>query len=246
MRPKRSLLGQVFLRNPKYIEKILEYLEIKGKKILEVGPGDGTFTDYLASGAGNLHCVEYDDHFYRLLKERFAGKSKVKIIKGDILKFSIPELGKNIVIFGSLPYQISTKFIKYLIEQRKFIDKAYLILQKEFSQKLLAKANQGQYGFLSCYLQYYAKVNKVFDIPAKAFKPRPKVNSSFLEIDFYSKLPCKAINEDYLFKLVRKAFSLRRKKLRNSLGVASDLRPGQVSLERYISLANKLYPGRSF
>ena len=246
MRPKRSLLGQIFLRNPKYIKKILEHLEVKGKKVLEIGPGDGIFTNYLASCVRNLHCVEYDDHFYQLLKDRFADKPKVKITKSDILKFSISQLGKNIVIFGSLPYQISTKVVKYLVEQRSFIDKAYLIFQKEFSTRLLAKPDQEQYGFLSCYLQYYAKVNKVFDIPASAFKPRPKVNSSFLEIDFYSKIPHKAINEDYLFMIVQKAFGLRRKKLRNSLGVASDLRPNQVSLERYISLANKLYLGQSF
>ncbi len=240
MRPKRSLLGQIFLRDTKYIKKILNSLKLTGETVLEIGPGDGVFTNFLSFKAKKLWAVEFDKNLSKNLKDKFLNNGKVEIIQADILKFSLSRIGKKLVIFGNAPYQISRRLIEYLIANRKLINRAYLMFQKEFAAKLLAKPQQAQYGFLSCYLQYYAKVGKAFDIPAKAFKPKPKVNSSFVEIDFYSKSPHKVKDEKLLFRVINKAFNHRRKKLSSSLGIASDLRPQQVSLENYCRIADYL------
>jgi 16S rRNA (adenine1518-N6/adenine1519-N6)-dimethyltransferase len=158
------------------------------------------------------------------------------------------------VVFSNAPYQISNPLILYLVKNRAYIKKAYLTFQKEFVNKLIAGPSNSAYGFLSCYLQYYAKVNKIFDIPAKAFSPVPKVDSSFISIDFYKELPQTAKDEDFLFKLIRKAFSQRRKKISNSLSqftssqhffsslkISPDVRAENISLKQYVAIANRIY-----
>lgn len=255
MRQKRSL-GQVFLKDKKYIAKILDSLDISGKNVLEIGPGQGEISAAISERAKFLWCVEIDCRFYNYLENKFRQKSNVKIINNDILKFPFSQIAKKTVIFGNVPYHISSRLIKYLIENRKFIDKVYLTFQKEFAQKLLAQPSSKQYNFISCYTQYYVKIKKLFDIPAVSFQPVPKIDSSFIRIDFYRNGPHKAKNEEFLFKIIHKAFSNRRKKIINSLSVPvdilskfkinRDLRAQDLSLEQYILLANGLYPAYSF
>ena len=136
---QRHSLGQIFLKNKKYIDGIFDCLEIEGKKVLEIGPGEGEISWYISDKAEYLHCVEIDSRFCSLLKDKFAKKTNVEIIQGNILEFPLSKLGKEIVIFGNVPYQISSHLIDYLIRYRKFISKAYLTFQKEFVQKLIAK-----------------------------------------------------------------------------------------------------------
>ena len=253
MRQKRSL-GQIFLRDKKYISDILSSLSVAGRNVLEIGPGPGEITHFLAKQVKNLWCVEIDSHLYNLLDKKFSKHLNTKIINADILNFKLSQLGKEIIIFGNVPYHISSQLIEYFISYRNYIDKAYLIFQKEFVEKLLAKESQKQYGFLSCYIKYYAKVNKLFTIPATAFSPAPKVDSSFICLEFYKQPLYKVKNEEFFIEVIRKAFSSRRKKIRNSLPIAGDkniffsklkidqdLRAEKVSLKQYAAIANKLY-----
>ena len=228
-------------------------LDIDGKVVLEIGAGAGCISEALAQRAERFFCLEIDPRFCRLLEEKLKSYTNAKVIQADILKFPLFRLGKDMIVFANAPYQISSKLIKYLIKYRKHITKAYLTFQREFVQKLLAMPFEEQYCFLSCYLEYYAKVKKIFDISKKAFQPQPKVDSSFIEIDFYKKLPLKVKKEELLFKIIQQSFSQPRKKIINSLKLSQNQkdflpllkispssRPQELKLKDYAALADIL------
>ena len=256
MRSQHSLLGQVFLRDKKYIKKILDHLDIRNKKVLEIGPGKGALTEFLVKKADQLYCVEFDSSFCNFLADKFCKKSNMQVIHADILNFPIASLGRNITVFGNVPYKISSKLIDYLIKNKNYIKKVYLTVQKEFAEKLLARPKRSCYSLISCYIQYHAKVKKIFDLPAGAFLPHPKVCSSFIEIEFHNKLPLKVKDEKFLFKIIRRSFQQRRKKLINSLkepltnetrkkklynlGIKLSKRPSDLSLKDYCVIADCL------
>ncbi len=252
MRQKRSL-GQVFLKDKKYIRRILNSLDIKKETVLEIGSGSGDISQDLSQLAGELICLEIDSRFHRLLQKRFANKSNTQVVQADVLRFPLSKLDRQIVIFGNVPYQISSKLIDYFVSYRSYIKRAYLTFQKEFAEKLLAETSSSQYGVISCRIQYYAKVKKIFDIPAGSFKPIPKIDSRFIKLEFYRSLPRKAKNEELLFDIISKAFSQRRKKIINSLniegikkilsslGISPNLRAQDLSLDQYIAMADKLF-----
>jgi 16S rRNA (adenine1518-N6/adenine1519-N6)-dimethyltransferase len=249
-------LSQVFLKDINYIDKILHSLDTGGEEVLEIGPGTGEISSKLCAKTKFLYCVELDSRFISVLKEKFKNSTNVEIIHGDILEFKLSFLGKKLIIFGNIPYQISNSLVGYLVENRKYVKKAYLTLQKEFAEKLAAQVSTKAYGFLSCYVQYYAEVEKLFDIPARAFFPAPKVDSSFVRLEFYEKSPYAAANEDFLFQIIRRAFSQRRKKISNSLNlpggskyflsslnIEANKRAENLSLKEYMFIANKLSEG---
>ena len=191
MKLKRSL-GQVFLSNHEYITQIADLLPIENEIVMEIGPGRGVISELIARKAKKFICIEKDPRFYLILKNKLSHIPGAKVFSADILKFSIPGFCQKIIVFGNIPYFISKDIIKYLVCYRNQIKSVYLTLQKEFAEKLLANASERQYGFLTCYAQYYAKIKKLIDIPASAFFPIPKVTSTFLQIDFYATLPQKA------------------------------------------------------
>lgn len=246
--------GQVFLRDSNYIAKIMDSLDIDGKDVLEIGPGDGKMTELLAKKANFLYCVEVDLRLCNFLTKKFSGSSNIKIIHSDIIKFDLSKLNKKVTVFSNAPYQISNYLIRYLTANRGYINQACLTFQKEFVDKLIAVSSSKAYGYLSCYVQFYAEVEKLFSIPACAFFPAPKVDSALMKIGFYQKPPYKIDNEDYLFAFIRKAFSHRRKKLINALAIPKDkareifaslnididARAENVSLSEYVSLVNIL------
>jgi len=250
-------LGQVFLTDKNYIHKIINSLDIKDEIVLEIGSGAGEISAQIAAKCKFLYCVEFDPRFANLLEKKFSLQSNTKVIQSDILKFNISELNQRIIVFGNVPYQISNSLIGYLVENKNPIKKAYLTFQKEFVDKLIANPDNKDYGFLSCFVQYYAKIKKIFDISKGAFTPIPKVDSSFISLEFYSNLPCKAEDENLLFKIIRAAFSQRRKKIANSLSgfvtaqdffsslnIDSDVRAENVSLEEYVAIANGIVKAR--
>lgn len=250
MRQKRSL-GQVFLKSKNYIYRIVDSLDIEGQKVVEIGPGRGEITYLLSQKAKSLCAVELDRRLLGYLTKKFSDVSNVEVVAADILQFPISKVGSSLIVFGNVPYHISSRLIDYFVDYRASIKRAYLTFQKEFAAKLLAKPGDSQYGPISCYLQYYAKVKKNFDIPARAFFPKPKVSSTFITVDFYKQPPHKADDEEFLFKVINSFFNQRRKKIVNlldikgdktkflsQLGINPNLRPQQLSLENYIAITN--------
>jgi len=252
MKLSRSL-GQVFLKDKNYIDKILSALQINGEIVLEIGPGSGEISEQISNKCKFLYCVEFDPRFVASLEEKFRNKKNVKIVHSDILKFPFTSINEKLVVFGNVPYQISNSIISYLIENRAFIKNSYLTFQKEFVDKLIAKVSTKDYSFLSCYIQYYAKINKLFDIPRGAFVPIPKVDSSFIEVQFNATSLPRAKNDELLLKIIRHAFNQRRKKIVNSLAsfcpgsdffsslkIDGSFRAENISLEQYILIADRL------
>lgn len=250
MRLKRSL-GQVFLKDRRYLNKIISSLGDGLGKVVEIGPGSGRLTRYLLPRVRRLYCVEVDRRLCDLLEDRFKLHSNIKIIHGDILGLDLSDLGSELIVIGNIPYRISKNIIEYLVVNRIRIERAYLTVQKEFAKKITARPKDGGYGYLSCRIQYYASVKKLFDIHARAFSPRPKVDSSFVEIKFYKKPPYPVRDEKFLFAVMQKAFNQRRKKICNildlgvdfaALGIDPGARPGYLSLRNYAVLANAAAP----
>ena len=221
MKFKKSL-GQHFLRDKRFVRKILKNLHFDGETVLEIGAGSGVMTRRIINRkVKRLYCLEKDLSLIPILKERFLSE-RVEIINEDILGFNIGSLGDNIVVFGNIPFNISNRLIRYLIDNRRFVKKAYLTFQKEFAHRLAASCNTRVYGYLSCFVQYYAKIRILFDIPKEAFYPKPKVDASFVEMDFCGYPLFRVGDEKLFFKLIRKAFSSRRKKVINSLSGLKD------------------------
>ncbi|MDD5585029.1 MAG: 16S rRNA (adenine(1518)-N(6)/adenine(1519)-N(6))-dimethyltransferase RsmA [Candidatus Omnitrophica bacterium] len=246
-------LSQVFLRDTVYLDTIIQSLDIENESVLEIGAGAGAITEKLKSKARNLYCVEIDRRFALLLEEKFKNCLNVTILNADILTLPLARFNTKMVIVGNVPYLISNELIRYLVENSAFIERAYLTFQKEFVDKLIARESMKAYGFLSCFIQYYAKVERLFDIPAQAFSPVPKVDSSFVRIEFNQTRPLTDTRQKYLFTLIRRAFSQRRKKIINSLpqlknqepllktlGISANARAENISLDAYIALANAL------
>ncbi|MDD5429934.1 MAG: rRNA adenine dimethyltransferase family protein, partial [Candidatus Omnitrophica bacterium] len=177
----------------------------------------------------------------------------------DILNFPIQKLNKKVVVLGNVPYYISSSLIDYLICNRRYIYSAHLTLQKEFARKLTAVPATKPYCALSCYAQYYSDINRYFDIPAGAFKPTPKVDSTFISLEFYRKPRYGCKNEVFLFKVIDSAFSQPRKKIVNlmpgvknkcdffsRLNVDPNARPQELSLVDYIKITQKLSANKYF
>jgi len=252
MRFKKSY-GQNFLRDKKYISKIVKALPIEDEVVVEIGPGSGVVTRCLVDKVKHLYAIEKDVSLIGLLNERFAS-SKVDIINQDILEFKLPKVKNGVVVFGNIPYNISYQIISYLIENRAYIKDAYITFQKEFAYKLDAPIGSKGYSFLSCYSQYYIDSRVLVDIPRGAFFPVPKVDSAFVKMTPFEKLPFEVKDEEFLFNLIKKAFSERRKKTVNVLGslygkkalielfsklnISPELRPQDLSLKNYCDLTS--------
>jgi 16S rRNA (adenine1518-N6/adenine1519-N6)-dimethyltransferase len=255
MRQKHSL-GQVFLKDQNILAEIAQLSSIQDRVVVEVGSGPGNLTEYIVEGAKKVFAVELDKRFAQTLKKKFKQSGSLEVINSDILKTELKTFGNDLIIIGNIPYQISKSFIKFLVQNRDIIDKAFLTVQKEFAQKLIASPGK-DYQYLSCYIQYYAKVSSLLDVSAKSFMPVPKVDSALVKIDFYKKPPIEADDEDFTFKLIQRAFQNKRKKISNclpeidqehlkSLDIDPKLRPQDISLKDYLKIANALYRKHSF
>ncbi len=257
----KKSFGQVFLNNKNYITRIVNHLEIEGQTVVEIGPGDGRISRMLLPRLRHLYCIEVDRKLAERLNKELLSPC-LSVINGDILKFDLYKIGEKVVVFGNIPFQISSALIRYLVKNRGVIKKAYLTFQKEFARRLVASKGTKEYSFLSCYFQYYAEGKIVFDIPRRAFYPSPRVDASFVEIEFFKDSPWKVNDERILFEILRKVFSARRKKIINAMaglfpfevtreallaaGIEESLRPENVSLKEYCVLTNELlkYTGR--
>ncbi|HMO02559.1 MAG TPA: 16S rRNA (adenine(1518)-N(6)/adenine(1519)-N(6))-dimethyltransferase RsmA [Oligoflexia bacterium] len=225
LRPRKSR-GQNFLSDPGILERIVNFSEPQfGSKIVEIGPGLGALTAYLAKLTEDLTVIELQSEFCDELNRSFA---KIKIINQDILSVDFSTLGDNLIVYGNIPYNISTDIIFHLIRYSKVISRATLVLQREFARRLCAKPNTKEYGSISVALQLRANLKLGFEIQGGAFTPPANVDSALLRIDFYKKLPYPIEDQRLFERIVRASFSHRRKKLANSLKYSGMVEPALV------------------
>jgi 16S rRNA (adenine1518-N6/adenine1519-N6)-dimethyltransferase len=218
----RKKLGQSFLLDQNIIKKIAAAARItKEDIVVEIGAGIGVLTESLAQECRKIIAVELDKNLVEVLKEKLAGLDNVEIHSGDILKFDFTSIsviyGCKVKVVGNVPYNISSPLIFHLLSSRSVIDDFTLMLQKEVVQRLAAKPANKSYGVPSVLLQMFASVEKIFDVPASCFYPRPKVESAVIRGEFLNKPLLELADETFFAHLVKASFAQRRKMLINNL-----------------------------
>ncbi|MFC1859790.1 16S rRNA (adenine(1518)-N(6)/adenine(1519)-N(6))-dimethyltransferase RsmA [Thermodesulfobacteriota bacterium] len=217
-------LGQHFLHNPATAEKIVKKSAIgNNDMVLEIGAGLGALTLPVAKLAREVYAIEKDPRLLGLLKAELlaANLSNVILCEKDILNFDIlalgRKIGRKIVVIGNLPYGISSQVVIQLIHSRSAVSRAVLMFQKELSQRITAEPGCKDYSRLTVMLRYCSDVKKVLEVKSSLFFPKPKVDSEVLEILFKDRLDEPIGGEEFLFGVIKAAFSKRRKTLKNAL-----------------------------
>lgn len=222
--------GQNFLIDSHVIQKIINAAKItKEDVVLEIGPGIGTMTQYLAENAGHVYAVEIDKNLIPILNETLAEYENVTVINDDILKVDINKIvqeknqGNPIKVVANLPYYITTPIIMGLFENHVSLSSITVMVQKEVAERMQAGPGTKDYGALSLAVQYYAKPYIAANVPPNCFIPRPGVGSAVIRLTRYQELPVKVKDEKQMFRLIRASFNQRRKTLQNGIANAADL-----------------------
>lgn len=257
--------GQNFLIDTHVLDKIILAAGVtKDDCVLEIGPGIGTMTQYLAEAAGHVVAVEIDSNLIPILKETLADYDNVTVIHADILKTDINELtqkfngGRPIKVVANLPYYITTPIIMGLFEGQVPIDNITVMVQKEVADRMQVGPGSKDYGALSLAVQYYAEPYIVANVPPNCFMPRPNVGSAVIRLTRHKNPPVSAQDPGLMFRLIRASFNQRRKTLQNglnnspevpytkeqiilaieSLGLSPSVRGEALNLEQFAALAN--------
>ena len=219
--------GQNFLIDTTVLDRIISSAEItKEDCVLEIGPGIGTMTQYLAERAGSVVAVEIDKALIPILEETLQDYDNVTVINDDILKVDINRLveekngGRPIKVVANLPYYITTPIIMGLFESRVPLKSITIMVQKEVADRMQVGPGTKDYGALSLAVQYYAKPEIVANVPPNCFIPRPNVGSAVIRLTRYGEPPVQVKDEKKMFALIRASFNQRRKTLVNGLGNA--------------------------
>lgn len=216
--------GQNFLIDEHVLNKIIGAAGVtKDDMVLEIGPGFGTLTQYLAESAREVVAVEIDKALIPVLNETLADYNNVTIINDDILKVDIEGLvnerndGKPVKVVANLPYYITTPIIMSLLENHVPVDNITVMVQKEVAERMQAGPGTKDYGALSLAVQYYAKPYIAANVPPNCFIPRPNVGSAVIRLELFDAPPVKVIDERLMFQMIRASFNQRRKTLQNSI-----------------------------
>lgn len=222
--------GQNFLIDTHVLEKIISAAGItKDDCVLEIGPGIGTMTQYLAENAGHVVAVEIDRNLIPILKETLADYNNVTVINEDILRVDIKALaeeyngGKPIKVVANLPYYITTPIIMGLFEGGVPIDNITVMVQREVADRMKEGPGSKDYGALSLAVQYYAEPEIIANVPPNCFIPRPNVGSAVIRLTRHKEMPVEVKDPALMFKIIRASFNQRRKTLQNGLGNAPEL-----------------------
>ena len=217
--------GQNFLIDTRVLEKIIDAAEItKEDFVLEIGPGIGTMTQYLAEAAGHVTAVEIDRNLIPILEDTLSGYDNVTILNEDVLKVDIRRLaeeqngGRPIKVVANLPYYFTTPIIMGLFESHVPLESITVMVQKEVADRMQVGPGTKDYGALSLAVQYYARPYLVANVPPNCFMPRPKVGSAVIRLTRYEKPPVETTDEKRMFRIIRASFNQRRKTLVNGLG----------------------------
>ena len=216
--------GQNFLIDTHVLDKIIRAADItKADMVLEIGPGIGTMTQYLAEAAGKVVAVEIDKNLIPILSDTLADYDNVTVINGDVLKLDIKELaekengGRPIKVVANLPYYITTPIIMGLFENDVPVESITVMVQKEVADRMQTGPGNKDYGALSLAVQYYAEPYIVANVPPNCFMPRPKVGSAVIRLTRHKIPPVEVKDEKLMFDIIRASFNQRRKTLANGL-----------------------------
>lgn len=229
LRPHKGL-GQNFLQDPIALEKIAAAAEIQPTDtVLEIGPGLGSLTRYLAASAKEVVAVELDQHLLPPLKAVLSSYDNVRLIHGDILELNQSELitAPNYVVAANIPYYITSAVIRHLLESPSKPRRVVLTIQKEVAQRICEKP--GDLSLLALSVQVYGKPRVVAHVPAGAFVPAPNVDSSVLAIEIYPEPLIPGEYLDRFFRLIKAGFGQKRKTLRNSLSSGLAISPTEAA-----------------
>lgn len=222
--------GQNFLIDGHVLDKIIAGAGVtKDDMVLEIGPGIGTMTQYLAEAAGKVVAVEIDRNLLPILQETLSDYDNVKVIHADVLSLNLEKLvqeensGRPIKVVANLPYYITTPIIMALFEQHVPLANVTVMVQKEVAARMKSGPGSKDYGALSLAVQYYAEPYIVANVPCNCFMPRPNVDSAVIRLTRYEEPPVQVKDEKMLFKIIRASFNQRRKTLQNGLNNSSEL-----------------------
>lgn len=252
----KKRFGQNFLVDPNIQNKIVSSCDLNENDIvLEIGPGQGALTEKIARKVKSVIAVEKDKTLAKELQKKYHD-SNIQIVCEDFLKYSFYDLGQDIKVIGNLPYNVATPIIEKLLKNRSLFNSVYITVQLEHAQRMAARPNSKSYGSLSCFVQFYSDINILFKISNTAFKPVPKVQSCFMELELLKDAKYQVENETLLFSIIRNAFSQRRKTIANSLSgllgkettidlldklnISSQLRAENIRLDQYVEIANSI------
>lgn len=257
--------GQNFLIDTHVLDKIIAAAGVtKEDCVLEIGPGIGTMTQYLAESARHVVAVEIDSNLIPILNETLADYDNVTVIHGDILKVDVNQIineyneGRPIKVVANLPYYITTPIIMGLFEGMVPIDNITVMVQKEVADRMQVGPGSKDYGALSLAVQYYAEPYIVANVPPNCFMPRPGVGSAVIRLTRHKTSPVEVKEPDLMFRLIRASFNQRRKTLQNglnnspevdfskeqiieaieSLGLSPSVRGETLTLEQFAALSN--------
>ena len=260
--------GQNFLIDTHVLDKIIRAAEItKDDFVLEIGPGIGTMTQYLAQAAREVVAVEIDKALIPILQDTLSGFPNAEVIQDDILKVDIAELaaerngGRPIKVVANLPYYITTPIIMSLFEHDVPLALVTVMVQKEVAERMQAGPGSKEYGALSLAVQYYADPYIVANVPPNCFMPRPNVGSAVIRLTRHKVPPVQVEDEKLMFQMIRASFNQRRKTLVNGLnhspemtltkeqitkaveglGKGAGVRGEALTLEEFAKLSNTIY-----
>ena len=222
--------GQNFLIDTHVLDKIISAAEItKDDLVVEIGPGIGTMTQYLACAAREVVAIEIDKMLIPILQDTLSAYDTVTIINEDVLKVDLNKLaeekngGRPVKVVANLPYYITTPIIMGLFENHVPLHSITIMVQKEVADRMRMGPGTKDYGALSLAVQYYAEPYLVANVPQNCFMPRPKIGSAVIKLTVHEKPPVTVRDEKLMFKLIRASFNQRRKTLANGLNNSPEL-----------------------
>jgi 16S rRNA (adenine1518-N6/adenine1519-N6)-dimethyltransferase len=246
----RKRFGQNFLVDPGIVRRIVACIDPRADDtLIEIGPGLGALTQALLERVGHLEVVEIDRDLASRLEQRYP-RERLSVHVGDALEFDFAALGAALRVVGNLPYNISSPLLFRLLDYAASIRDIHVMLQREVVERMIAPAGTREYGRLTVMLGYRFAIERLFRVPAGAFRPQPKVESAFARLRPLEPLPLEARDQACFRRLVAAAFSQRRKTLRNALaGIADETQMRAVGIDpqargetltvtQYVMLAN--------
>lgn len=264
----KKQFGQNFISDPALLDRIADVCDWQpGDVALEIGPGAGTLTRAIAARADKVLSIEIDQRLAPLLEETLADCDNAHLVFGDALKTDLDALMQQELgwtgrykLVANLPYYITTPLIMHVLEDCANVDELVIMVQKEVGERLTARPGSKAYGAVTVMVQYAGTVERAFDVGRRAFTPAPDVDSTILHIVPYKERPLAAKDDALLRRVVKAAFSQRRKTLRNSLqslgcdkariaqalaacGIEDGRRAETLSVAEFVALADAFYEG---